>query len=401
MKEKSLLDKFREKASDVLGSPAAQSASRLGKQVLEITHRLADNRTPLSLASAAIASVNMVGEALNVSIVSPIIHYATKNNLELHQGTLHRLLLEAGIATKIPPQIVCQNGSMTLVKIALTENSVVYYTMFTPASEYSTDEDKISNDYWLSPEFDKGDLAKYLWTKYPNGVHLSQSDEKIKINGLPPSRSHIKMDHDPVVMSVYIRKARAHGISRSFLLTGLPGSGKTSFCEKLAENFDNRLVKVDSSFLNIVSAAEMRMLVDTLQPELLLLDDLDRVDPDQEGKMLFMLETLKRDLPSLVIIATVNDVSALTAALLRPGRLDERLEFLAAKFDLEMALIRHYCDKFGIVPPEEEEMREISIGLTAAKLEELVKRKLLRQDSWNSLYAELVSEQDGQDQERT
>lgn len=395
MTEKSLFDKLREKASDVLGSPTAQSASRLGRQVLEITHRLADNKTPLSMAGAIVGSVNIIGEALNVTITSPIIHYANQNNLQLCQGTLHRLLLDAGIAATIAPEKVVngQGGATSFWRLRLSEQSSVYYTMFLPSSEYSTDEDKISNDYWLSPTFDKRELSQYLWDKYPNGVHLAQVEEKIKINGLPKARAHIKMEHDPAELAIYIKKARKHNVSRSFLLVGPPGSGKTSFCEKLAEQFENRIMKVESSFLNVVPAAEMRMLVEMMQPELLLLDDMDRVDPDQEGKMLFMLETLKRDMPSLVILATVNDVGEMDSALLRPGRLDEKLEFLAAKFDVEMALIEYYCEKFGITPPDREEIEDISVGYTAAKLEELVVRKLLRDDaSWSELYDELAPE---------
>ncbi len=130
-----------------------------------------------------------------------------------------------------------------------------------------------------------------------------------------------------------VQQFRARGASRSVLLVGPPGTGKTTAARQLADRLGSRSVQIDVGALtqmlretarfnregNGDPCLNLQTIVDCLQPQAVLLDDIDRVGFGAE--MLGMLEQIRLRVP--LVIATANGYGSLNSAVLRPGRFDE------------------------------------------------------------------------------
>ncbi len=401
MKEKSWIEKLRDQASNVLGHPNVRMASGIGERVLDITHQLANNPSRLAIASALATGANVIADALDISYVSAFMHYAKKNNLQSRAGNLHRLLLSTNLDAdeNHKVRVVCKDFNECLCRISLADNCEVYYAMRDPNSEHYSVNDRLGDSYWVNEGFDSSVLASYFWTQFPNGINLSYGgksgeETQIAIEGLPQARPYIELEHSIGEMRDYLLAAREAGISRSFLVFGRPGTGKTTFIENLANHFNRRVVKVESTFIDNVSTSELSSLIEILHPEILLFDDFDRIDVEkQEGKILFMVETLKRKFADLAIFATVNDREKLGKAITREGRFDEYLEFDLIGADGQLSIVEYYCAHYKLVPPKQAELPGLGeTMLTPVQLEEMVKRKRLSPSAaWVDLYVALAT----------
>lgn len=110
----------------------------------------------------------------------------------------------------------------------------------------------------------------------------------------------------------------AAGRSRSFLLEGEPGTGKSTAAVYLAREFGLRAAIVEASELADSGPAD---LIDLLRPDVLIINDIDRLHPTAQVQLLAVLEQVKKTLK--LIFATTNDRRRLIEAIRRPGRLDD------------------------------------------------------------------------------
>ena len=393
MSENSFFDKFKKKAGQVLGHPYVQQASSLGQEVLNITASLAHNRNPLSIGSAVMAGANVIADALNIEFVNPINFYVEKHNLKVHDGELHKLLVKSGAEAVFSVGTVMKLDNMSMIRMTVADGSEMYWihrASQVDRFDIFASPEEIASQYWLSPDFDHTLVHDFFWNKYPTGINLSygkssgDSKVEVEISALPSSNQYTDMSMHPVSdMVSYLRLSKSMSISRSFLLYGKPGTGKTSWCERISQDFSNRLVKVDASFLESVDNKEIEQILSILKPEIVLFDDFDRVDFDEyEGKFLYITENLKRKYPTVSFFATVNDTEELGEALLRPGRFDEKLEFTLPSVDSCLEIIHSYGKSLN-VPLNNVEVKTAMAGrrFTPAECKEVVLRLKLRPTS--------------------
>ncbi len=168
--------------------------------------------------------------------------------------------------------------------------------------------------------------------------------------------SNIKIDFDnyvPIVnpeeYSNIIKKFRQKNIQRSSLLTGKPGSGKTTFCSVVASMIGGRLISIPPNTLTLIVdyGIDLIKVTKLFSPSVILFDDLDRVGPHYMGKFLNIVETLNRSKSNILIMGTVNDINLLPSALKRPGRFDEILEFQYPTSEQRKKIIKNYLNSFG------------------------------------------------------
>jgi hypothetical protein len=390
MSENSLFDKLKQKAGEVLGHPYVRQASVLGEELLNITSSLAHNRNPISIGSAVMAGANVIADALNIEFTNPINFYATKHNLKVQDGQLHSLLINAGANAVFPVTTVLKFDAMSMLKMTFKADSSMYWvhqqSQIKQYDMFSGSEEVVSQ-FWFSPGFDPEVIHDFFWGKHSTGINLSygknasDSNIQIEISPLPGANQYAEMSNYSVSdMVSYIRLSKSLGISRSFLLYGKPGTGKTSWAERISQDFNNRLVKVDTSFLEKVENKEIEQILSILKPEIVLFDDFDRVDFEEfEGKFLYITENLKRKYPSITFFATANSTDEMGEAMLRPGRFDEKFEFLPPNVDSCLSIMNSYCKSLG-VKIDEDEVRE-AVGkrrFTPAECKEVVLRLMLR-----------------------
>ena len=116
------------------------------------------------------------------------------------------------------------------------------------------------------------------------------------------------------------------GESRSYLLAGPPGTGKSMAIRWLVDSLGLSSVRIDLAVLARLHgshspnlATSLETLLRLLRPRAMILDDLDRVTIT--AALLAFLELAQRT--CAVVIASANSVDKMMGAALRPGRFDD------------------------------------------------------------------------------
>lgn len=137
----------------------------------------------------------------------------------------------------------------------------------------------------------------------------------------------------------------SHGIKRTILFHGRPGSGKSTLTRTICEKLNARSLRIRVEDVGQVSVDFVRQIIDIVQPNVVIFDDLDR---SQSVLTLFeMLEMLHKKVN--VVFATVNHLESLTEALKRPGRFDDIVHVSKLDELTVMKLLGEYSDVYSIV----------------------------------------------------
>lgn len=176
-----------------------------------------------------------------------------------------------------------------------------------------------------------------------------------------------------------IQKFKNKKEQRTIMLWGPPGTGKSMFALALAGRTNGRVLKIDASFIRQFNENKMlKQFCLKLGADLIVLDDVDHFvgNLDQNQTFLYILESLKTMEHKTTVIMTVNDIKKLNSAMLRPGRVDEIIEFKALTKTPRTEFIRRLLlEKFNTEISDEDlnRLSEATKGLTQAYIKEWVK----------------------------
>lgn len=121
---------------------------------------------------------------------------------------------------------------------------------------------------------------------------------------------------------------------RSYLLVGLPGTGKTTCIQHVVRELGLRSLRIPLS--EIYASAPMnqpepsgdnmglKSIVAVLEPEVIVLDDLDRAPPYIQDQLLEIMESFRQK--AKVILVSANNAGDMDSALKRVERLDDHIE---------------------------------------------------------------------------
>jgi hypothetical protein len=174
------------------------------------------------------------------------------------------------------------------------------------------------------------------------------------------------------------------GESRSYLLAGPPGTGKSVAIRWLVDSLGLSSVRIDLAVLarlhgthSPTLATSLETLLRLLRPRAMILDDLDRVAVT--AALLAFLELAQKTCQ--VVIASANSVDKMMGAALRPGRFDDIVRVERLDPDVLRKLIHDDAALFERLAP-----------LPAAYVVEIVKRmRVLGRDKAMGELDELVS----------
>lgn len=143
-------------------------------------------------------------------------------------------------------------------------------------------------------------------------------------------------------------------VRRCILLQGEPGTGKSTLARQASIELSNRTIHLTQEFITHVERDTWTVLNDMLQPDVIVVDDIDRVDRDYLRNRLYLFEDAYHQVP--LTIMTANHYSDLPDAFLRPGRIDQILQMDDPDDSIKENVIKEMAKKEGIENIPDEQM---------------------------------------------
>lgn len=321
---------LKRKVHRILSNPYLLKTSKICNALLMVAANLGQSKnSKLAMFSAAGSLIEIVRGNLGLPHVTVVENYIQEN--ELHTKTFDALEI---IWT---PEVVAKLGFEVLVYDEVSnftlfgyDDGVDIFAVTLADGKDCTSERVYFTSSEGNPEsgLKKGRdiIANALWLTYgSSGIEVAYRSGTPKLIRLPDKPTHYIGKYDPVAFADEVHHFRSKGINKSVILTGPPGVGKTTFIQSYAELTNSRNMVIGPDAFDVMVAGDVEFLVEVLKPDILLLDDLDKVH--NHNITYTMLPNIKRHLPELVVVVTCNNPSALGSAFLRPGRGGEIRQF--------------------------------------------------------------------------
>ncbi|KAF8520947.1 putative 26S protease regulatory subunit 6B [Hysterangium stoloniferum] len=305
------------------------------------------------------------------------INYKTQNlrRLEAQRNALNarvRLLREE-------LQLLHEPGSYVgeVVKV-MGKNKVLVKVQ--PEGKYIVDFDSEINAAALTPSLrvalrsDSYTLHKILPNKVDPLVSLMMV-EKVPdstyemVGGLDKQIKEIKEVIELPVKHPELFEALGIAQPKGVLLYGPPGTGKTLLARAVAHHTDCRFIRVSGSELVQKYIGEGSRMVRELfvmarehAPSIIFMDEIDSIgssrgeggsgsgDSEVQRTMLELLNQLDGFEPTknIKVIMATNRIDILDAALLRPGRIDRKIEFPPPGPEARVSILRIHSRKMSL-----------------------------------------------------
>ncbi len=141
-------------------------------------------------------------------------------------------------------------------------------------------EDNFSPTVYHSKTLDFAALLDRTWDLYEGKLQFEMSWAK-------SSYSTFSMIPNPLYgsdqqkMEALVAKHRryvANGKSRTYMIYGRPGTGKSSFALAFADRLGTRILRIDAQSFARVSVSDVVFIIEALRPEFIMVDDVDKAE---------------------------------------------------------------------------------------------------------------------------
>lgn len=163
--------------------------------------------------------------------------------------------------------------------------------------------------------------------------------------------------------------------NQSILMYGPPGTGKSTMALRIADKLQVQTLLIKTNTLATIVNHDypLQHLSLLLGTQMIILDDLDRMDKHVLSNALSIMETLNRTIP--IIIGTINHIKCLPAAMVRPGRFNQIIEVGLPNQEERETILKKYCEFRGTRISDHNITRvaEVAESLSGAYLKQISK----------------------------
>ena len=365
--------------SDFLQRPDVSRIRDISADMFEILAEV-DSKNPLSVAAAGVHLVTLASDHL--SEVSPWTPLQIRWNEDVSQKEGARIWLDMHLAYHFLPLVpadqvhvhfdpgfkkkkkIGSNLPDTVERIYTvhiaegvqafwTANSVVLsdpreQILGIPTITGWDQEENLVDSYDL--------IRDTLWDRYEAHIEFwwdaKKEDIQFKTRQDPPWG--YKGDRGLELIEGW-RKFLDKGLRRAVVLHGLPGNGKSTLAREAAKRLGKRTLYLPLQTLESIPLNILSQTVAILSPQVLIVDDLDRLGSSRLERLLFLFEENGSDMSAVpMIIATTNSIERLPPALRRPGRFDEVWQIDPPDDDMMRDLVAYLAIEEGLDLPEND-----------------------------------------------
>lgn len=198
-------------------------------------------------------------------------------------------------------------------------------------------------------------VREWVWSLFGDvmglslGINSTIGEEFIEgFDFNPPKKEYLYSEEDRKLWS-YLDDISFLSERRSILLVGPPGTGKTALSNELAKNSGGKYLFLTPHMLgSLVGKFEFRKVVMFLRPDVVLFDDVDKVDVQTMVGLFSFLDDFDDIGHSLFFIGTANSFDDIVSPLLRPGRFDDVFVFFYPSFEDRKRVLEFYGKKMGV-----------------------------------------------------
>lgn len=363
--------------------PLVQSVDRVSSRL----DGLDLNRPQTWVRSALSMLQGMVIDEKQKIKLDPIALFLDKEDFNYSAHECFDIILDNFI-TKFKTDLVLKTSSQSLHKVDLDGGIFFYVVVEQPTDSAPSDDEKSksktdssSNELIFEAFFPNDDdkrvkieqaLGDMYWSD-KKIVFMDRADDRIyfenhKLTGREYKGITLKSMID-------LDNFRKKNIRRVVVLQGVPGTGKSTLCENVAEKIAERIIFVSNSIISTIDRNSWETIIGSLRPNLVIIDDIDRVNKQRLEQSLHMFEDSTYNVP--LTIMTTNDKNKLPEAFRRAGRVDMIFEMPKPDIEIRREMLNSFAKTMGIdeVPKSHEDfLINIMDEFSGAYIKELMHR---------------------------
>jgi hypothetical protein len=297
------------------------------------------------------------------------------NKVNHDNGQFVTLFFQTELKDLFKLQTIPLHAHLSIVKAKNNTLGELYFVQ-----DYNLGKTKHWQTFWSKPGTDLNKILYMLWQEFNGKIHVGFTNNENFM--IVPVYSKIPNNKDQILGEAlnklnkfteqhlsYVRD----GLQRTYLFYGKQGSGKSSFAVRLAELTHGNILRIDANGMTSINNSEFDLLINSLRPDFLIIDDIDRASDLKKclPTLFTILTDFKTKHSNVTIIMTINDLSVMDVALLRPGRIDEIIEFELPNLEDRKTILLGFLREFNIDCLYVDQIAEMTDGLTAAYLKEI------------------------------
>jgi hypothetical protein len=238
----------------------------------------------------------------------------------------------------------------------------------------------ILDDFYMSGDHSCDDIVDKITASYVQTLNLKECILTISTKDGVNTIKKSKIDsykHKDLLQTITTIKTKISNNERyGFMLTGIPGTGKTTFINDICAEIETPIVILSHEVLtHMEEFPKILVMLNTIGPCLIILEDFDSNGLDDKkvlyGELLTLLDSNLQEVKH-VFMASLNNPKEIRESMLRVGRFDKLINFTPPTDTKEVNCIVTYSS--GAKVYDKTTKLLMRNKLTQAEISEISKR---------------------------